>query len=325
MRAASLLFGVAILSTAAAAHATADMCVPHAGDGVVINHCANHGYGDAAIENELPAQVQALGALRRRLVASGRLDDRPVLFERVSFIDTTHLSRETACVRSSGEGDVDPDEAPVGDCYRVVSSTESFAIRRGLLLALAGVKDGQPQEVADVATWSRRGRALGGARAVLPAIPSPDGRRAVVPTWTERGFRFAVVDRVAGTSRALAGLPRRVLAMPLWTPDGTRFALADAGAVVLVSPSGEVTRVPLTPGSEGIGKVTLAFDADGQQLVATQASETFAEPASVAIDLADGDAVHPTPIDSLDLWWSGDASGHACRIAAESAALEALR
>jgi len=261
------------------AAATLVACKPIEAKGVLINHCSNHGYYPRSLDFELPHAASGLAELRKRLIAQGKLSDRPILIELPAFPQSTpSISRTEDCAREIGDAE-DDGTTPPSNCYRIDAGkiTPSYDALRTLVTALTTLSvQRAKRDVNDLKKLEREvGRFQG---IVLPQkpIPSPSGKLALLPVWRDGTLELSITSGGARL-RQLPELRGYLAAAPRWSRDGRRLVYASLlEANVHDTDTAVTTTFTL---SEWIGndihQVAAAFDTRGKRLVVTGDTNLF--------------------------------------------------
>ncbi len=272
------------------ARATVVGCEPYQSGNVTINHCSNHNYFPSTLPWALRGAVFGLAQIRQRMVDHKLIEARPILIELPAFgVTTSSIARRGDCIRDTGESETPPE--PMGDCYRIATSARDYDTLAGLVLALRGLSRSRSWlGLPRLEPITRAGRQVRGIGFVLDTIPSPDGTRKVTVHWRDGNTRMVLRTATGGWLRRLAPLRGAMAARPTWSADGELIARASLGEVLIHRRRGTPSRVPLTPENPDadVGQVKLAFDADSQQLVVSQAGTLWDDEHSSTIDLRNG-------------------------------------
>ena len=280
----------------------------------------------------LPATARALELIRKRLVAAKRVEDRPILIELPywsGFVDqqrhipgiAAQLAAQTDCHPDNGDSDEGTDPQ-LGDCYRIATTPSGYPELRGLVMALRDLSgETTDKTIDDLKATTRAARGVSGISFRLDTVHSPDGRYAVSRRWRDGKSHLEL--RRGGKLIRILEIKGELAHRPVWSGDGQRVAFATLSEATLLSVS---TRKRIDhsfdPLAIPMGKVALAFDADGQQLAISYGDITSGQLHTLVWDQAE--PVYLPDAGSLFYVRPAAMSNVASALAAEAAAEEAL-
>lgn len=207
-----------------------------------INYFANHNYLPKDRTLLYAYSVRALEKIRQRLVAEGKLDNIPVIFNIPSDVfpldsPNTTIKKTTSCRLGYGDTSADPAAPEIENCYYIYFvGKPDFRTFLALLVSTAQLSPPKlSQDIPDLESLSvGLGSTLApylGTSYYSQPVWSPDSRFTVFGVWQDGVYSGEIYDVQADSYTSLPALDGNVAVEPVWSPDSRYLVFASLSQI----------------------------------------------------------------------------------------------